>query len=59
MQFQSLLNKKIVVRQKDGFKKFGILKEETDDFISMVFIDGRLHFIPKNKIDIIEEDGQN
>lgn len=56
MQFNTLLQRKIKVRQKDGFYKYGTLNEETDDFIAITFKDGRLHYIQKDKIDTVEED---
>ncbi len=58
LEFDSLLNKKIVIRQNDGFKKYGILIGESEDFIQLKFEDGNIHFVQKSLIAEMKEDGK-
>ena len=40
MVWEQFLNRNIKIIQKDGFRKFGILREEKDGFLRLEFYDG-------------------
>ena len=52
--YEKFLNKKVEVVQKDGFAKHGILTGETDEFLEVVYYDGRTTMIRKDFINRVE-----
>jgi hypothetical protein len=50
LEFGELLNKHVLIIVRPTFKKFGILTEETTNFITLRFADGREQKI--NKVDV-------
>jgi len=48
--FDKIVNKKVKILQKDGFIKNGIVKDVSDDFITLIFDNGSENLIRKDFI---------
>lgn len=56
--WEEFLNKKVSVRQTDGFVKYGILREVKEGFIKIEFSDGSQQWIANGFISFIGFDNK-